>query len=56
MGVISEIITAFSRKRIFGYKFVALSSIGNRHHRLPGLGAPHVVSGMSLYAALIFQF
>ena len=28
MGVISEIITAFSRKRIFGYKFVALSSIG----------------------------
>ena len=24
MGVISEIITCFSRKRIFGYNFVAL--------------------------------
>jgi cytochrome c oxidase subunit 1 len=51
MGVISEIITAFSRKRIFGYKFVALSSIGIAiigflvwaHHMF--------VSGMSLYAA-----
>ena len=56
MGVISEIITAFSRKRIFGYKFVALSSIGIAiigflvwaHHMF--------VSGMSLYAALIFSF
>jgi hypothetical protein len=27
MGVISELITCFSRKRIFGYKFIALSSI-----------------------------
>ena len=27
MGVISELITCFSRKRIFGYKFVALSSV-----------------------------
>jgi cytochrome c oxidase subunit I len=56
MGIISEIITAFSRKRIFGYKFVALSSIGIAiigflvwaHHMF--------VSGMSLYAALIFSF
>src|SRR5271154_172556 len=28
MGIISEIIACFTRKRIFGYKFVALSSIG----------------------------
>ena len=27
MGVISELITAFSRKRIFGYEFIAYSSI-----------------------------
>ena len=27
MGVISEVITCFSRKRIFGYKFVAMASI-----------------------------
>ena len=56
MGVISELITAFSRKRIFGYRFVAFSSIGIAiigflvwaHHMF--------VSGMSLYAALIFSF
>ncbi len=41
-GVISEIITVFSRKRIFGYKFIALSSIADRHPRLPGLGTPPV--------------
>ena len=28
MGVISEVICAFSRKNIFGYKMIALSSIG----------------------------
>ena len=27
MGVISEIVTCFSRKRVFGYEFVALASI-----------------------------
>lgn len=28
MGIMSELITAFSKKRIFGYKFVAFSSVG----------------------------
>jgi cytochrome c oxidase subunit 1 len=56
MGIISELITCFSRKRVFGYKFVALSSIG-----IAVLGflvwAHHMfVSGMSVYAALIFSF
>ena len=55
MGVISEIITGFSRKRIFGYKFVALSRIA-----IAVIGflvwAHHMfVSGMSLYAALDFH-
>ena len=27
MGVISEIVTCFSRKRIFGYSFIAMSSL-----------------------------
>jgi len=27
MGVVSELITAFSRKRIFGYSFMAFSLI-----------------------------
>ena len=56
MGIISEIITCFSRKRIFGYKFVALSSVA-----IAVLGflvwAHHMfVAGMSVYAALIFSF
>ena len=56
MGVISELITCFSRKRIFGYKFVALSSVS-----IAVLGflvwAHHMfVAGMSLYAGLIFSF
>jgi len=56
MGVISELIACFSRKRIFGYKFVALSSIA-----IAVIGflvwAHHMfVAGISLYAAMIFSF
>ncbi len=56
MGVVSELITCFSRKRIFGYKFMALSSIA-----IAVLGflvwAHHMfVAGISLYAAMIFSF
>jgi len=55
MGVVSETITCFSRKRIFGYKFVAAASIA-----IAVLGflvwAHHMfVAGMSLYAALAFS-
>jgi cytochrome c oxidase subunit 1 len=55
MAVISEIVTCFSRKRIFGYEFVALSSIG-----IAVLGflvwAHHMfVAGISVYAALVFS-
>jgi len=46
----------FSRKRIFGYKFIALSSIA-----IAVIGflvwAHHMfVAGISLYAAMIFSF
>lgn len=56
MGVISEVVTCFSRKRIFGYSFVALASIA-----IAVLGflvwAHHMfVAGMSVYAAMIFSF
>jgi len=56
MGVISELITCFSRKRVFGYNFVALSSIA-----IAVIGflvwAHHMfVAGISLYAAMIFSF
>ena len=55
MGVISEIIACFSRKRVFGYNFVALASIA-----IAVLGflvwAHHMfVAGISLYAALVFS-
>ena len=56
MGVISELIACFSHKRIFGYKIVALSSIA-----IAVIGflvwAHHMfVTGISLYAAMIFSF
>src|SRR6476659_110728 len=55
MGIVSEIVPCFSRKRIFGYSFVAMASIG-----IAVLGflvwAHHMfVAGMSIYAALIFS-
>jgi len=55
MGVISEIIACFSRKRVFGYEFVALASIA-----IAVLGflvwAHHMfVAGISVYAALVFS-
>ncbi|MGA2373055.1 MAG: cytochrome c oxidase subunit I [Candidatus Korobacteraceae bacterium] len=55
MGVINEIITCFSRKRVFGYEFVALASIA-----IAVLGflvwAHHMfVAGISVYAALVFS-
>ena len=55
MGVISEVIACFCRKRVFGYKFVALASVG-----IAVLGflvwAHHMfVAGISLYAAMVFS-
>jgi cytochrome c oxidase subunit 1 len=56
MAVISECVAAFTRKRIFGYKFVAFSSLG-----IAFLGflvwAHHMfVAGVSVYSAMIFSF
>jgi cytochrome c oxidase subunit 1 len=56
MAVISEIVPCFSRKRIFGYSFVAMSSIA-----IAAIGfivwAHHMfVAGISLYSALVFSF
>ena len=42
MGVVSEIIACFSRKRVFGYKFRGVLDHRHRRLRLPGLGASHV--------------
>ena len=55
MGIVSEIVCCFSRKRIFGYKAMALAVLG-----IAVLGflvwAHHMfVAGISVYAALIFS-
>jgi cytochrome c oxidase subunit 1 len=56
MAVISECVAAFTRKKVFGYKFVAFSSLA-----IAFLGflvwAHHLfVAGISVYSALIFSF
>ncbi len=55
MGVISEIVTAFSRKRIFGYPFVAFASVAIAVIGFLVWGHHMFVSGQSLYAGVIFS-
>lgn len=55
MGVISEIISSFSRKRIFGYVFVAFSSIAIAVIGFLVWGHHMFVSGQSNYAGLVFS-
>jgi cytochrome c oxidase subunit 1 len=55
MGVISEVVTCFSRKRIFGYEVIAASSLAIAiigflvwgHHMFP--------AGQSTYAGVVFS-
>jgi cytochrome c oxidase subunit 1 len=56
MGVISEVITCFSRKRIFSYKFVAFASIAIAVIGFLVWGHHMFVSGQSVYAGMIFSF
>jgi len=55
MGVISEIVTCFSRKGIFGYPFIAGSSIGIAIIGFLVWGHHMFVTGMSMYASLYFS-
>ncbi len=55
MGVISELITAFSRKRIFGYSFIAFSSLAIAALGFLVWGHHMFVSGQSAYAGMIFS-
>ena len=56
MGVISEIIPAFSQKRIFGYKFIAYASIGLATITFFVWGHHMFVNGQSDYASVTFSF
>jgi cytochrome c oxidase subunit 1 len=55
MGIISELITAFSRKKIFGYSFVAFSSLGIAIISFVVWGHHMFVTGQSMYAGLVFS-
>src|SRR5438270_661222 len=56
MGVISEIIPCFSRKSVFGYKFVAFSSIAIAVFGFIVWGHHLFVAGISPYSAMVFSF
>src|SRR2546426_1944123 len=55
MGVISEIVTCFSRKRIYGYPFVAASSLAIALLGFLVWGHHMFVSSQSVFAGLAFS-
>jgi cytochrome c oxidase subunit I len=55
MGVISELVSAFTRKRVFGYRFVAFSSVAIAVLGFLAWGHHMFVSSMTLYAGMIFS-
>jgi len=55
MGVMSELITTFSHKHIFGYKFIAFSSIAIALLGFLVWGHHMFTSGQSLLASMIFS-
>ncbi len=56
MGVISEVISCFARKRVFGYGFIAFSSLAIAVLGFLVWGHHMFTSGQSVYAGLVFSF
>jgi cytochrome c oxidase subunit 1 len=56
MGVMSEVVTAFSRKRVFGYHFIAFSSLFIAVIGFLVWGHHMFISGQSVVAGAIFSF
>jgi cytochrome c oxidase subunit I len=56
MGVISEVVSVFSRKPVFGYGFVAFSSVAIAVLGFLVWGHHLFVSTQSVYAGMIFSF
>jgi cytochrome c oxidase subunit I len=54
-GVVSELIPVFSRKRIFGYKFIAMSSVSIAFLGFLVWGHHMFVAGQSVLAGTIFS-
>ena len=55
MGVISEAITCFAKKKIFGYEFIAFSSLAIAILGFLVWGHHMFTSGQSMYASLVFS-
>jgi len=56
MGVISEVISAFSKRRVFGYQFVAFSSLAIAIIGFLVWGHHMFSTGQSMYAGIVFSF
>jgi cytochrome c oxidase subunit 1 len=56
MGIISELVSTFSHKKIFGYRAIAFSSLGIAFISFLVWGHHMFVSGQSVYASMIFSF
>lgn len=56
MAIMSELITAFSHKRIFGYRFIAFSSLAIAIISFLVWGHHMFVSGQSALAGMVFSF
>jgi cytochrome c oxidase subunit 1 len=55
MGVVSEMVACFSRKRIFGYKFVAYASLAIAILGFVVWGHHLFVASQSIYAGMVFS-
>jgi cytochrome c oxidase subunit 1 len=55
MGITSELVTCFSRKHIFGYEFIAFSSIAIAILGFLVWGHHMFVAGQSVYSAMLFS-
>ncbi len=55
MGVISELMAAFTKKRVFGYSFIAFSSIAIALLGFLVWGHHLFTTGQSMYAGMVFS-
>ncbi len=55
MGVVSEVVTCFARKKIFGYKFMAFAIMAIAIFGFLVWGHHMFISGQSVYAGYVFS-
>ena len=56
MGVVSEVVTCFSRRPIFGYKFMAAAVLAIAVFGFVVWGHHMYVTGQSMYGGIVFSF